>query len=1009
MPKAFAIVKETARRFATCNTITVTAQDYDKKMVTHADHVTIEGNKATWSNTWDVMGNSVTWNMVHYDVQLMGGITLHQGKIAEMATGEGKTLVSTLAAFLNALGGNSVHIITVNDYLAKRDAAWMAPIFEFHGLTVACIDKTLPYSLERKEAYHADIIYGTNNEFGFDYLRDNMVIHADELVQKNHYFAIVDEVDSVLIDDARTPLIISGPVSESDEHVYKELAPRIKQLYQLQRELATSFLQEAKQKITAGAIEEGGLALFRAHRALPRYKALIKYLSQQGIRKILDKIEGYYLQENSRMMPEADEPLYFTIDERNNSVEITDKGIQHLTQQEKDASFFILPDISMAIFAIENNNTLTQDEKLQKKGEIQASYKTKSHRIHAMQQLLKGYTLFEKDIAYIVTHGKVKIVDEQTGRVLDGRRYSDGLHQALEAKEGVKIERPSQTYASITLQSYFHMYFKLAGMTGTAETDAEEFWDIYGLSVVKTPTHRPVMRDDKEDQVYKTVREKFQAIIEEIIALSQKNRPVLVGTTSVEVSELVSKMLSLRKVKHQILNAKHHQKEAQIVAAAGEAGTVTIATNMAGRGTDIKLSALAKEAGGLAIIGTERHESRRVDRQLRGRAGRQGDTGSSQFFLSLEDSLMRLFGSDRIISIMDKIGLEEGEVIQHSMVTRSIEKAQKKIEQNNFAMRKRLLEYDREMGTHRQAVYHRRNNALMGKGMDLDVMNLIYDTTACYVEAQKIYAYTTFKQDMLVNLGIHEPVDETILRNQKESDQVTTMYQHLIHTYIARRATLKAKLCERFTAIFSQNKAPLEQSGHVMIPIFDGTTSVRVATSYQEFIASKGESLLKNMEQVVILTFIDKRWKEHLRAMDDLKEAVQNAVYERKDPIITYKFEAYNLFKSFIHDVSKETTSYLFKALNYIQELESIEETGGGNLTIAMELQESRHELHTNNTTEGSNEVPTAQPIKSQKVAKRNERVTVRYQDGTVRADVKFKSVEEAINENKCVIVEKIK
>ena len=798
----FAIVKETARRFKDHKQLVVLATQHDEITASKKPYVKLNGKQAIWENSWPVSGHMITWDMVHYDVQLMGGITLHQGKIAEMATGEGKTLITTLAAFLNALSGKGVHVVTVNDYLAIRDAEWMAPIFEFHGLTVDCIDRYPAYCMERQLAYKADIVYGTNNEFGFDYLRDNMATDASDLVQQAHYFAIVDEVDSVLIDDARTPLIISGPVEESDEHVYKELKPKVEYLYKLQKDLIVNLLQDAKQKIKQGHLEEGGLSLFRAYRGLPKYKPLIKFLSENGMRQLLDNVEAYYIREDSKMMPEADEPLFFSIDERQNNIEITEKGLQYLTKQEDDPEFFVLPDVPTHIATIEQNPNLTYQEMVEERNRFYQAYKVKTQRIHALNQLLKAYTLFNKDIDYIVVNRQVKIVDEQTGRILQGRRYSEGLHQALEAKEGVKIERPSQTYASITLQNYFHMYDKLSGMTGTAETDAEEFWDIYGLAVVATPTHKPLLREDKEDKVYKTAREKFQAIIEEIVKLSTQGRPVLVGTTSVEISELVSRMLSLRKIKHQILNAKHHQKEAEIIAQAGLPGTVTIATNMAGRGTDIKLTQESKQAGGLAIIGTERHESRRIDRQLRGRSGRQGDPGSSQFFLSLEDSLMRLFGSHRIAAIMDKMGLKEGEVIQHSLVSKSIERAQKKVEQNNFAIRKRLLEYDREMGTHRNAVYKLRNHALLGKEVELDIMHMLYDTITSIIEhqdnLQDVHALNAIFNSVF---GTSDSFSEEFFYNKKKTLLIEDLYNHFTSLYYDHCTKLQNKWLQQFKQV----------------------------------------------------------------------------------------------------------------------------------------------------------------------------------------------------------------
>ena len=910
MVRTFAIVKETARRFKENRQLVVTATAHDIALASVKSYISINANQAVWENSWPVSGNIMVWDMVHYDVQLMGGITLHQGKIAEMATGEGKTLITTLAAFLNALSNKSVHIVTVNDYLAMRDAEWMAPIFEFHGFAVDCIDRYPAYSLERQQAYRADIVYGTNNEFGFDYLRDNMASSLDEIVQQAHYFAIVDEVDSVLIDDARTPLIISGPVSENDEMVYKELKPQVESLYKLQKDLVVSFLQEAKQKIKQGSLEEGGLALFRAYRGLPKYKPLIKFLSESGIKQILNEVESYYIREDSRMMPEADEPLFFTIDERQNHVEITEKGLQYLAKQAKDPDFFVLPDIAICIDKIEKCPNLSQEEIVQRRNSFYENYTIKTKRLHVLSQLLKAYTLFTKDIDYIVINQQVKIVDEQTGRILQGRRYSDGLHQALEAKENVRIERPSQTYASITLQNYFHMYDKLAGMTGTAETDAEEFLDIYGLSVVPTPPNKPIAREDKEDKVYKTAREKFQAILDEIITLSNKGRPVLVGTASVEVSELVSKMLSLRKVKHQILNAKHHKKEAEIIANAGLSGAVTIATNMAGRGTDIKLTEESKQAGGLAIIGTERHESRRIDRQLRGRAGRQGDPGSSQFFLSLEDNLMRLFGSERIAAIMDRLGLQEGEVIQHSMVSKSIARAQKKVEQNNFAIRKRLLEYDREMGTHRNAVYKLRNLALKGKEVELDIMYMLHDTISSVIDNQSDLQSIEHIKNIFKEMFGHIDDIPNDCFDDKPSSTANNIYHHLVSLFYQYFDQLQKRLWEQFSGIKNDSVAMIR------VPFSNGKTTITATANSSDFIQTHGRILIEELMRSTILYFIDLHWKNHLRHMDDLKQVSQNAIYERQDPIITFKFEAYKLFKKLMAVINQEITSFLFQVLS---------------------------------------------------------------------------------------------
>lgn len=911
MVRTFAIVKETARRFKENQQLVVTATAQDIALASVKPYITINENQAIWENSWPVSGNITVWDMVHYDVQLMGGITLHQGKIAEMATGEGKTLITTLAAFLNALSNKSVHIVTVNDYLAMRDSEWMAPIFEFHGFSVDCIDRYPAHSQERQQAYRSDIVYGTNNEFGFDYLRDNMASSLDEIVQQAHYFAIVDEVDSVLIDDARTPLIISGPVAENDEMVYKELKPQVEALYKLQKDLIVSFLQEAKQKIKQGNLEEGALALFRTYRGLPKYKPLIKFLSENGIKQILNDVESYYIREDSRMMPEADEPLFFTIDERQNHVEITEKGLQYLAKQTKDPDFFVLPDIAICIDKIEKCPDLSQEEITQKRNSFYENYTIKTKRLHVLSQLLKAYTLFTKDVDYIVINQQVKIVDEQTGRILQGRRYSDGLHQALEAKESVSIERPSQTYASITLQNYFHMYDKLAGMTGTAETDAEEFLDIYGLSVVPTPPNKPMAREDKEDKVYKTAREKFQAILDEIITLSNKGRPVLVGTASIEVSELVSKMLSLRRVKHQILNAKHHKKEAEIITNAGLSGAVTIATNMAGRGTDIKLTEESKQAGGLAIIGTERHESRRIDRQLRGRAGRQGDPGSSQFFLSLEDNLMRLFGSERIAAIMDRLGLQEGEVIQHSMVSKSIARAQKKVEQNNFAIRKRLLEYDKEMGTHRNAVYKLRNLALKGKEVELDIMHMLYDTISSVIDNQADLQNIEHIKNIFKEMFGHiDDIPNDCFNDNRPSSMSNNIYHHLVNLFYTYLDQLQKRLWEQFSAVKNDSIAIIK------VPFSNGKTTITATANSNDFIRTHGRILIEELMRSTILYFIDLHWKNHLRHMDDLKQVSQNAVYERQDPIITFKFEAYNLFKKLMAIINQEITSFLFQVLS---------------------------------------------------------------------------------------------
>ena len=901
LPTAFAVVKETARRLTENKKLVVTASLHDKQMAATKPHVQIEGNQATWHNKWMAAGNEVEWAMVHYDVQLIGGIILHQGKIAEMATGEGKTLVATLPAYLNALAGLGVHIVTVNEYLAKRDAEWNAPLFEFHGLTVDCIDKHEPNSEERKKAYSSDICYGTNNEFGFDYLRDNMTRNPEELVQKKHHFAMVDEVDSVLIDDARTPLIISGPIPKGDEHEFYDLKPRIHKLVDAQKKLISGYLNDAKKFIKEGNENEGGLPLFRTYRGLPKYKPLIKYLSETGIRQTLQKTENFYLAENQKHMPEADEPLYFTIDEKNNSIELTEKGIDFITGEGEDSSFFILPDISTEMAKIENDESLNEGEKLALKDDFIKDYSTKAQRIHSINQLLKAYTLFEKDTEYIVVDGKVKIVDEQTGRVMEGRRYSDGLHQAIEAKENVKVEDATQTYATITLQNYFRMYHKLSGMTGTAETEAGEFWEIYKLDVVVIPTNRPIARNDMEDKVYKTVREKFNAVADEITELTEAGRPVLVGTTSVEISELLSRMLTMRKINHQVLNAKQHQREAEVVAEAGKPGTVTIATNMAGRGTDIKLAADSKAAGGLAIIGTERHESRRVDRQLRGRSGRQGDPGSSQFFVSLEDNLMRMFMPERIARIMDKLGLQEGEVISHSMVTKSIERAQKKVEENNFGTRKRLLEYDDVMNSQREVIYKRRRNALFGERLQLDIMNMLHDTCEDIVINNKIAEnYESFKLTVLGVLGIDMEMSKEEFDKISEANLTEKLYHQAYEFYKRKNKGIAEKSFPIVKNIDETRGATIE---NIMVPFTDGKRQIGVAANLKKCVETGNTELVKAMEKMVTLAIIDQLWKDHLREMDDLKQSVQNAVYEQKDPLLIYKFEGFELFKRFLAKV----------------------------------------------------------------------------------------------------------
>jgi preprotein translocase subunit SecA len=915
LPEAFAVVKETARRFKENTEITATATQLDRDLSVKKDYIKIEGEQSIFSNTWTAGGGQVTWNMVHYDVQLIGGIVLHQGKISEMATGEGKTLVSTLPAYLNALAGEGVHIVTVNDYLARRDSEWNGTIYEWLGLTVDCIDKHQPNTQQRRNAYLADITYGTNNEFGFDYLRDNMVHNPDEMVQRKHHYAMVDEVDSVLIDDARTPLIISGPVGHSDNtQQFFDLKPRIEKLVDAQKRATNQFLNEAKKKLAEGNDDpkDGGLALFRAHRGLPKNSALIKFLSEPGIRQKLQRTENYYLADQQKEMVKADEELYFYIDEKNNSVELTDKGIQLITRAGEDPNFFIIPDIGVDLAAIDTNGALQQEEKMKQKEVLLNEYGVKSDRIHTVQQLLKAYTLFDKDVEYVVMDGAVKIVDEQTGRILDGRRYSDGLHQAIEAKENVKIEAATQTYATVTLQNYFRMYHKLCGMTGTAETEAGEFWSIYKLDVVTIPTNIPAIRIDEHDLVYKTKREKYRSVIEKIEELRNAGRPVLVGTTSVEVSELLSRMLKQKQIPHNVLNAKQHAREAQVVAEAGLPGAITIATNMAGRGTDIKLGPGVKEAGGLAIIGTERHESRRVDRQLRGRAGRQGDPGSSQFYVSLEDDLMRMFGSERIAKVMDFAGYKEGEVIQHSMITKSIERAQKKVEENNFGIRKRLLEYDDVMNKQRTVVYTKRNHALFGERLALDLDNAFYDVAEGLVNAFKENNdFEGFRLEVIVNFGMDTSISQEEFAKENENNLSVKLYNEASANYQSQRKELGKRVLPVFGNI-RQNQGQHIQN--VVVPFTDGKKGVQVLANLDKTLSSEGIEMSNAVEKTITLAFIDDAWKEHLRAMDDLKQSVQTAHYEQKDPLVIYKGEAYMLFKQMDSGVNKDIVNFLCHA-----------------------------------------------------------------------------------------------
>ncbi|HET9056628.1 MAG TPA: preprotein translocase subunit SecA [Chitinophagaceae bacterium] len=909
-PEAFAVVKETARRFSNNAEIAVTATEHDRNIGVKKDNVRIEGDKAIYKNSWVAAGNVVNWNMVHYDAQLIGGSVLHQGKIAEMATGEGKTLVSTLPAYLNALPGEGVHIVTVNDYLARRDSEWNGPIFEFLGLSVDCIDKHEPNSDARRKAYLADITYGTNNEFGFDYLRDNMVQSPDEMVQRSHHYAMVDEVDSVLIDDARTPLIIAGPVAQGDKQEYDSLKPRIERLIEAQKKLVLQYLNEAKKKFAEGNddAKDGGLALMRAYRGLPKNGVLIKYLSEPGTKAKLQKIENYYLADQQKEMPKVDEGLLFHIDEKNNQVDLTDKGIQMITREGEDPEFFVLPDLSIQLAEVEKSTT-NSNEKLQKKENILNNYAVKADRIHSVHQLLKAYTLFDKDVEYVVLDGQVKIVDEQTGRIMEGRRYSDGLHQAIEAKENVKIEAATQTYATITLQNFFRMYHKLAGMTGTAETEAAEFWDIYKLDVVTIPTNLPMIRKDNQDLVYKTKREKYKAAIDEIEALRNAKRPVLVGTTSVEVSELLSRMLKQKNIPHNVLNAKQHAKEAQVVAEAGLPGNVTIATNMAGRGTDIKLGPGVKEAGGLAIIGTERHDSRRVDRQLRGRSGRQGDPGTSQFYVSLEDDLMRMFGSERIASLMDRMGYKEGEVIQHSMISKSIERAQKKVEENNFGIRKRLLEYDDVMNKQRTVIYARRNHALFGERLALDLDNAFYNVAEGLISSFKeSNDFEEFKLSVIVNFAVDTAITSEEFEKTDEATLTEKLYQEAISNYQRKSNTVKQEAFPVFQNIRKEQGAHIE---NVFVPFTDGKKGLQILSNMEKTLNSKGAELVNSLERTSVLAFIDEAWKEHLRAMDDLKTSVQSAYLEQKDPLVIYKVEAFQLFKQMDSDVNKNIVSFL--------------------------------------------------------------------------------------------------
>ena len=1006
MPEAFAVVKETAKRFVENEEIEVTATPYDRELSAERENITLKDELAYWSNSWDAAGKPITWDMVHYDVQLIGGSVLHQGKVAEMMTGEGKTLVSTLPVYLNALTGNGVHLVTVNDYLAKRDKAWMAPIFEFHGFTTDCIDYHQPNSDARRKAYNADITYGTNNEFGFDYLRDNMASSKDDLVQRTPNYAIIDEVDSVLIDDARTPLIISGAVPQGDQHEFNELKPLVSDLVTLQKQHLVGVLAEAKKLISEGNDKEGGFLLLRVYRGLPKNKALIKFLSQEGVKQVLQKTENFYMQDNNKLMPEIDEDLWFVVEEKNNQIDLTDKGIADLSKKTSNDNFFILPDIGVKIGEIDTSE-MNSEEKASQKEELYKDFNIKSERIHTMNQLLKAYTVFEKDVEYVVMDNKVMIVDEQTGRIMDGRRYSDGLHQAIEAKENVKIEDATQTFATVTLQNYFRMYRKLSGMTGTAITEAGELWEIYKLDVVEIPTNKPIQRNDEEDLIYKTAREKYQAVIEDIVKLVAQKRPVLVGTTSVEISELLGRMLQMRKIPHNILNAKLHKREADVVAEAGKPGVVTIATNMAGRGTDIKLSEEVKNAGGLAIIGTERHDSRRVDRQLRGRAGRQGDVGSSQFYVALDDNLMRLFGSDRIAKMMDRMGLKEGEVIQHSMITKSIERAQKKVEENNFGIRKRLLEYDDIMNSQREFVYKRRRHALDGKRLQVDIANMIYDTCESIINSNKnAKDFQNFEFELIRFSSMTSPFAEEEFGALTEKELTNKLYEFVTEHY-------KNKIERNAVLAFPVIKDVFENEGdryeRIVVPFTDGIKSLQVVTNLKEAYESDGKTLITDFEKNITLAIIDEKWKDHLRKMDDLKQSVQNASYEQKDPLLIYKFEAFELFKVTVDQINREVLSFLFKGELPTQDKNQISEA----------RQQKRARLNTSkasvqNTSEQAiqnSRQPSSEPVETivreQPKIGRNEKVTIKNIMSGEEKEVKFKQAIPLIEKGSWVLIQK--
>jgi preprotein translocase subunit SecA len=1006
LPEAFGVIKETARRFKENTEVKVTATPRDRELSATKPYITLDGDTSVWANSWNAAGKEITWDMIHYDVQLIGGIVLHQGKIAEMQTGEGKTLVATLPLYLNALTGNGVHLVTVNDYLAKRDSSWKAPLFEFHGLTVECIDNYQPNSEGRKKAYDADITYGTNNEFGFDYLRDNMAHSPQDLVQRKHNYAIVDEVDSVLIDDARTPLIISGPVPRGEEHEFDALKPKIENLVNLQKQLANGFLAEAKRLIREGNTKDGGFNLLRAFRALPKNKALIKFLSEEGVKQILQKTENQYMADNNREMPKVDEALYFVIEEKNNQVELTDNGIRFLSA-DTDDSFFVLPDIGTEIASIEKQN-LDKDAEADAKERLFQDFSVKSERIHTLTQLLKAYTLFEKDVEYVIMDNKILIVDEQTGRIMDGRRYSDGLHQAIEAKENVKIEAATQTFATITLQNYFRMYSKLAGMTGTAVTEAGELWQIYKLDVVEIPTNRPMQRKDKEDLIYKTAREKYNAVIEDVTELSHAGRPVLIGTTSVEISELLSRMLKMRNIPHNVLNAKMHKKEADIVAEAGKPGVVTIATNMAGRGTDIKLTPEVKAAGGLAIVGTERHDSRRVDRQLRGRSGRQGDVGSSQFYVSLEDSLMRLFGSERVAKIMDRMGLKEGEVIQHSMMTKSIERAQKKVEENNFGIRKRLLEYDDVMNAQREVVYKRRRHALHGERLKVDIANMLYDTCELIATTNKATNdFRNFEFELIRYFSMTSPVSQSDFEKISEMELAGKVYKAAMGYYTEKTERAARELFPRVKEVYEDPNNQYER----MIAVFtDGIKQLNVISDLKKAYETQGRQLVTDFEKNITLAIVDEAWKKHLRKMDELKQSVQLAVHEQKDPLLIYKFEAFNLFRKMLDEVNKEVISFLFKGelqqnQNNMQEAREVRQKEDYQTSKDEFGEEAAQQRQAAQQPTQQRPTVTETIVREMPKINRNDNVTIKHIMSGKTETMKYKKAESMIASGEWVVV----